>query len=210
MIGNKNDKFLEERKYFLERFLKISWRVSYIIRSEEFKIFSRPTGEVDRLFEQLPTVTPEYIFERLTTELELRIEEDESKAIENQEAIQKYSEFIAKILPVLSSIRDKIKPMIAARDTENSNFQSMIYLMSKYEDGAMIHYANSNPAKLVVGQTLSPLYVETADDIVDKLKNPYLEFYYWVKGEIYDIQALQDVIDGRNRMIKFKEKMESK
>ena len=209
-IGNKSDKFLEERKYFLERFLKISWRINYVIKSEEFKIFSRPIGEVDKLLDQLPAITPEYIFERLTTELELKMEEDENIILSNRAKIQSYSEFIIKILPILKSIRDKIKPMIAVRDTENANFQNMIFLMSKFEDGAMIHYADSNPTKLVVGKTLSTLYIETADDIVDKLKNPYTEFYYWVKGEIYDIQALNDCIEGRNRMSNLKDKAESK
>lgn len=162
------------------------------------------------MIEELPQATPEFIFERLTTELELKIEENKDKISENNEIIEKYNAFIMKILPILKNMRDKIKPMIETRDTENINFQNMIYLMSKFEDGALIHYTDSNPSKLIVGKTLSPLYIDTAIDIVDKLKNPYLEFYYWVKGEIYDIQALHDCIEGRNRIVKLKNKAESK
>lgn len=82
--------------------------------------------------------------------------------------------------------------------------------MSKYEEGALLQYAELKTDRLVVGNSLNPLYIETADDIMEKLKNPFKEFYYWVKGEIYDIQALLDCIEGRDRMIRLKEKAESK
>lgn len=110
----------------------------------------------------------------------------------------------------MKNIRDKVKPMIQERDIQNSNFKNMIFLMAKYEEGALLEYANSNANKLIVGNSLNPLYIDTADDIMEKLKNPFQEYYYWVKGEIYDIQALQDCIEGRNRLMKQKEKIESK
>jgi len=38
------------------------------------------------------------------------------------------------------------------------------------------------------------------EDTLWELKNPFLDFYFWVKGEIYDINAMQEAISGRDRM----------
>jgi hypothetical protein len=29
---------------------------------------------------------------------------------------------------------------------------------------------------------------------VDNLKNPYLDFFHWCKGELYDIRAMKEMI----------------
>ena len=209
-LGNKNDKFLEERKYFLERFLKLTCRISSIIKSDEFRIFARSRDEVEKSIKLLPEMTPEAILERLTTEFEMSEEEDEEYIKGYKTQIDEYVEFIKKIMPVLKSIRDKVRPMIDERNIQNQNYKNMIFLMAKYEEGALIEYANSNAKKLVVGNSMNPIYLDTADDVMEKLKNPFQEYYYWIKGEIYDIQAFNETIESRNRIMKLKEKTESK
>lgn len=209
-IGNKNDKFLEERKYFLERFLKLICRIGHIIKSDEFRLFSRPSGDVEKTMIMLQVQTPESILERLTTEFELPEEENPSKSEEYRSIINEYRAFIKKIVPILKTLRDQVKPMISHRDQQNQNYKNMLMLMSHYEEGALIEYANSNSSKLVVGNSLNPIYLDTADDVQEKLKNPYQEFYYWIKGELYDIQALNETINGLERMFKSREKAEAK
>jgi hypothetical protein len=38
------------------------------------------------------------------------------------------------------------------------------------------------------------------EDTLTSLKNPFIDFYLWVKGEIYDIGAMEDAILGRDKM----------
>lgn len=210
VFGNKNDKFLNERGYFLLRFLQLICRIPYIIKSDEFKCFSRPSGEIDKALDSLPKVTPKSLYERLTIEFEFIEQEDYEEQHENMSIINAYSIFIKKILPILKTIMAKIKPMIDERDEENSNFQNLIYLMSKYEEGALVQYADGESDKLVVGNALNPIYLETAEDVGEKLKNPYMDYYYWVKGEIYDIQALSENMDALDKLRKQKDKLGSK
>ena len=47
-IGNKEYGFIEERRYFLQRFLCKLASQEFILASEEFKIFSRLTGDIDK------------------------------------------------------------------------------------------------------------------------------------------------------------------
>ncbi len=46
--------------------------------------------------------------------------------------------------------------------------------------------------------------------MVENMKNPYDEMYHWIKGEMYDIQALTTAIAGRDSVDKNLNKMEKK
>ena len=48
------------------------------------------------------------------------------------------------------------------------------------------------------------------DHMVDNLKNPFEEMYYWCKGEIYDIQAVLEACQIRDSIEKDQKKMENK
>ena len=70
-IGNKELKFLNERRFYLERFLKKMAPFEFILNSVEFQHFSRPQGEVEKLLNSLPAMTSSEIVERLQTSLNI-------------------------------------------------------------------------------------------------------------------------------------------
>jgi hypothetical protein len=70
-IGNKDVKFLNERRFYLERFLKKMSPYKFMLNSSEFQCFARPTGDVDKSLNALPKMTTSDIVERLKTELDI-------------------------------------------------------------------------------------------------------------------------------------------
>lgn len=65
-IGNKEVKFIYERKFYLERFLRKCARYDYLINSEEMKIFARPgSGDLEKMLERLPRLPSSTMIERL-------------------------------------------------------------------------------------------------------------------------------------------------
>lgn len=46
--------------------------------------------------------------------------------------------------------------------------------------------------------------------MVENLKNPYEEMYHWIKGEMYDIQALCKAIESRDNLENSIRKLEKK
>ena len=48
MMGNKDDKFVEERRALLERFMKEIAKFEFLTQSKEFRVFSRDKGEIDK------------------------------------------------------------------------------------------------------------------------------------------------------------------
>ena len=53
-IGNKDVKFINERRFYLERFLKKMSPFEFLLDSAEFKIFSRPNGDIEKLLGGMP------------------------------------------------------------------------------------------------------------------------------------------------------------
>ena len=65
-MGNKDIAFLQERRFYLERFIKKVSRYDFIINSQEFQIFSRPQGlEVDKSLSKLPKLSNSQLYDRL-------------------------------------------------------------------------------------------------------------------------------------------------
>lgn len=53
-MGSKDDKFVEERRGLLERFLKEVGKIDYLVESKEFKIFARDKGDIEKVLNGLP------------------------------------------------------------------------------------------------------------------------------------------------------------
>ena len=75
MKGNKDEKFVEERRALLERFLREIAQYDYLVESKEFKIFARGTGEVTDELNKLPPQQPIQILEKYR--LNFKIDEDQ-------------------------------------------------------------------------------------------------------------------------------------
>lgn len=54
VIGNTKRNFLDERRYFLDIFLKRLAREEHLINSEEFIMFSKPVGDIDKTLSKMP------------------------------------------------------------------------------------------------------------------------------------------------------------
>ena len=76
--GNKDEKFVEERRALLERFLREIAQYDYLVESKEFKIFARGTGEVTDELNKLPPQAPIQILEKYR--LNFKIDEDQPAA----------------------------------------------------------------------------------------------------------------------------------
>ena len=114
---------MEERRVFLDRFLKQVGRVEYLLNSEEFKLFARPTGDVERAINALPRASPEYILERMRMTLKV----NENKDIEGQkaciDAINDFQMFAKRVAPVMNNIKDQLRNMVPVKETQNINYR---------------------------------------------------------------------------------------
>lgn len=76
LVGNYDDKFVEERRNLLERFMKELAKYDYLIHSKEFKIFARDKGDLDKILNNLVKQTPMQVLEKYR--LNFNVEEDQA------------------------------------------------------------------------------------------------------------------------------------
>lgn len=53
LMGNKDDKFVEERRALLERFMKEIAKFDYLTDSKEFKVFARDRGDIEKILNNM-------------------------------------------------------------------------------------------------------------------------------------------------------------
>jgi len=63
-FNNKDIKFINERRFYLERFLKKLSQYDFILNSQEFTIFSRPSGDIIKMLDMVPKTSSGDIVEK--------------------------------------------------------------------------------------------------------------------------------------------------
>lgn len=208
MTGNKGETFIEERCFFLDRFLKLMGKNPHLLNSDTFKAFSRPSGEVEKVLAMHPKPTPEAIIERFKTTLFIDEYPDESIVRQSKDTINEFSAFCKRVAPVLMKIK---KQASALRNNNLTTLTTQLLTsLTKYEEETITTYADCNANKLVLGDINDTEIKDKSEELSATLKNPYVEFYNWVKGECDDIESLYEAIKTRDELTGTKQKVESK
>ena len=58
-------KFILDRRYYLERFIRKIAKYDYLLNSEEFLVFARPNGDIEAAFKRLQKMATAKIIERI-------------------------------------------------------------------------------------------------------------------------------------------------
>ena len=103
-VGNKEIHFVEERRYFLQRFLIKLAQQDFILSSEEFKIFSRFNGDIEKQFMNLPKLNLDMLFNRLKSTFGINDDPPRELLLRCKVSINEFQEFHGKIIPVLKSL----------------------------------------------------------------------------------------------------------
>lgn len=72
------------------------------------------------------------------------------------------------------------------------NYRELPAVVERYETLNLATYGNTHEKDLVF--TNNPHLLDAMKEGTAKLRNPYIDIYHWVKGEIFDLQSMTDVI----------------
>jgi hypothetical protein len=109
-IGNKEVKFIYERKFYLERFLRKCAKYDFIINSEEFRIFARPgSGDIEKMLDRLPRIPSGTMIERTreVTNVQERMFDFADKERFNN-VVTEFSFFAKKVLLQLKTLKRQL------------------------------------------------------------------------------------------------------
>lgn len=194
----------------LDKFMKKISKYPYIVNSEEFKLFSRPSGDIEKSLGLLPRATPDLILSRLRENLHLSEEVDEFTAKRCREEINDFQAFAKKVSKVLVQIREKARAMDPIKKQQNENYNALVDLLSQFEENNLSQYADQNANKLIYGDVGDTELKDKMKELTEEMKNPFFEFYMWIREEINDLEAMLQAIAGRDSIINMKNKTISK
>jgi len=210
MKGNKDEKFVEERRALLERFLREIAGYDYLIESKEFKVFARGTGEVTAELEKMPPQSPIQILEKYR--LNFKIDEDQanSETARYKDKINIFSVFLRKAIVSLEKQKKEFKEYAAAQDDSYGHYQRVYAAFIKFEETAVDYYADGDRALRIMTHPAAAELSTNIDETIKSWKNPFREAWLWIKGELLDVRGMMDAMNGRDAVIQKQLKTEQK
>lgn len=137
---NKNDDNLKERRIFLEKFIRVLAENDFLIHSEEFKIFSRHNGNIEKVFKVLPILTSESLLKRFQSCLDLTDIPDATRIKHWTSEINEFNAFGKKAQALLKDLKEKFNVFCKTKKILNEHYLSMNQLFNKYEDHNLKEY----------------------------------------------------------------------
>lgn len=88
---------------------------------------------------------------------------------------------------------------MSTKSTSIQDYKVFLQMLDKYEELNLAIYVDGAEDKMVFGntkntETSSETVKEQVGTLVESMKNPYFNIYHWVKGEIFDIEAVDKAI----------------
>jgi hypothetical protein len=111
---------------------------------------------------------------------------------------------------LLKEIRENARHMVPARENMNRNYKNLTKMFAKYENENLTEYSNGVANRLIFGGKNTEEMIDTSDRTVNSYQNPFLHLYFWIKSEVMDITAMQQAIQGRDKLIEHRQKLISK
>ena len=118
-IGSTEDFFVEERTYFLNKFMQDISGLPYLYESQEFQTFLRPSGaDLEQCFNQLPILTTEMQLERFREVLPVNegVSDDNRLKRYNDDVINGFVRDCNALLQALIIFKNQMKVVVPIKE----------------------------------------------------------------------------------------------
>jgi len=211
-IGNKDVTFIQDRTFYLQRFLRKCARFDFMMESPEFQAFSRPqAGGVEKSLNRLPPMSTIQLYDRIAAITDLQMETLDLYVRESAHAkINTFNIFLKQVEPILTRIKNDLSKYLMSKQRSIQAYGEMAKFTQRYEELNMTHYSDMNMDKMIFTSAHDSTLRDGIITCTQSLRNPYIDLYHWVKGELYDIEAMRSSLNSRAAVIENLRKLESK
>lgn len=150
LVGNKDDKFVEERRAMLERFMKEIAKFDYLTNSREFKVFTRERGDIEKTLNSMLKQSPLQILEKYRQCFAINENQDVSDLAQYKENIINFQAFLKKAIPVMEIQKKQLKKMVVIREEQIASYSAVMQGLIKYEDNNIEYVAESDASKRIL------------------------------------------------------------
>ena len=113
-------------------------------------------------------------------------------------------------MTIMKTLKKSLETFKNTKAATIANHQVFQNLITKYEDLNLKTYVDGREDKLVFSNPNNTSVKEQLEKLIESQKNPFEDMYHWIKGEIYDLQALERAVESVETIEKKKKKTETK
>lgn len=143
-IGNKDHGFVQERLYYLNRFLRKIARFTFIIEGQEFQMFARPQGmKVDQALSKLMPLSTMQKYERIKEAVKV---DNENFDVTQRELmstkIVEFMSFAKRTEPLIKMFRANLTTQLISKHKTIVGYKDMAKICDRYEELNLLTYNN--------------------------------------------------------------------
>ena len=150
-IGNKDNTFVQDRTFYLQRFLRKLSRFDFIIESQEFQLFARPNGlNVEKALAKLLPMSTMQTYERVKAVT--NTDDDKFNLMEREafaNSITQYCFFARNVEPLLRKIKADLSAYLMTKHRSMAGTKEYAAFVTRYEDLNLSHYTEMNSRELI-------------------------------------------------------------
>lgn len=94
--------------------------------------------------------------------------------------------------------------MMSNKNQGIQDYKIFLSMLDKYEELNLTNYVDGDDTKMVFGSTKEGggegALKESVGALCENLRNPYLNLYHWVKGEVFDIDSVSLALAKRDEI----------
>ena len=124
--------------------------------------------------------------------------------------ITQYCYFARNVEPLLRKIKSDLSAYLMSKHRTLGATKDYAAFITRYEDLNLTHYSEMNTRELIFNNPENKALQESMVTTGGALKNPYIDLYHWVKGELYDLEAVKDAVRVRADTMDNLRKLEAK
>ncbi|CAD8144880.1 unnamed protein product [Paramecium pentaurelia] len=198
-FGNMEQQFIDERRLMLEDFLKKIATLKYLWYSEEFQIFLKTPGEIEKALLSIPKITNDEIINKYQE----TFSELSGREI-NREIIQKINDFkafIKKVQPMVQNFKQIAKNIAEAKQSyQIFLIDFIIRVIPQYENNVLLENAEQKEKLLFANIIQNEEVKGLIDQYCDLLKDPKLyQLYQEVRKEGKQLKAFLETFSEREK-----------
>ena len=119
--------------------------------------------------------------------------------------VKEFQSFALQVLPILRGIQKSVAQYMSTKSRQIADYKLFLSILNKYEENNLANYVEGDAEKMVFqndsekGKFEGETHSQQSQKLNDSLKNPYFNIYHWVKGEIFDILAVFNACDCKDK-----------
>ena len=197
-LANKGKKLSLIRVEMINRFLKKVSKISYLLNSEEMKLFLQNTSNFGKSFDNLKAQNYEDLSKKyFSTFLEYDDNFDTKMGKEEQDKFEK------KLVDSQPKIKQFLSLVTAAMERysdEQENYSAVTKMLSSYEKEFLSNFVNNEENNMVFNNSQNQELSKNVSDNEKEVINPYDRLYSAITEDYLNSEAMAEALEGLNNL----------